>query len=327
MNAFAALPLGEHRLGYGAAGIGNLYRAVDDAEAAAIIETAWSGGVRYFDTAPHYGLGLSERRLGAVLRTKPRREFTISTKVGRLLEPVDNPAFGDAGHRRDDAGFDVPADYRRAWDYSESGVRRSLESSLERLGLDYVDVLYLHDPDVFGLERGIAEGLPALLKMRNEGLVKAIGVGANSAEALLACVQAVELDVVMLAGRYTLLEQPAARELLPACVRRDVSVVNVGVFNSGLLARQVVPQNANYNYEPAPAELLAKARALAACCADYGVELPAAALQFGLRHSAVEAVAVGAGSARQMQQNIDQMNVVIPEELWAALIERDLVPA
>lgn len=318
--AFGTVDFGS--LGFGGAGIGNLYRAVDDAVAQATVEAAWAGGVRYFDTAPHYGLGLSERRLGLALRDKPRDEFLVSTKAGRLLVPRDNPQGA-----RDDEGFDVPANMQRVWDPSEAGIRRSLEGSLERLGLDHVDILYLHDPDAYDLEAGITQSLPAMEKLRAEGLVTAIGVGSNSSDALLECVKQAELDLVMLAGRYTLLEQPAQEQLLPACVERGVGVVNVGVYNSGLLARPTIRDDAHYNYAPAPREVLDHARRLAACCAEFGVELPTAALQFSLRHPAVRTVVVGASSPAQMEQNIDRMNQPVPEELWEELRRRSLVPA
>ena len=309
-------------LGFGAAGIGNLYRAVEDTVARATVETAWAGGIRYFDTAPHYGLGLSERRLGAALRGKPRDEFLVSTKAGRLLLPAENP--DDA---RDDEGFDVPADSRRVWDPTETGIRRSLEESLNRLGLDHIDILYLHDPDVYDLEAGIARALPAMAKLRAEGLVKAIGVGSNSSEALAECVKRSDLDLVMLAGRYTLLEQPALHDLLPACLERGVGVVNVGVYNSGLLARAAIRDDAHYNYAPAPPEMLDRARRLAICCAEFGVELPSAALQFSLRHPAVRTVVVGASSPAQIEQNIARMREPVPDELWEELGRRALVPA
>jgi D-threo-aldose 1-dehydrogenase len=310
------------RLGFGAAGIGNLYRAVDDAAAQATVEAAWAGGIRYFDTAPHYGLGLSERRLGLALKNKPRDEFLVSTKVGRLLVPAANPESA-----RDDEGFDVPADLRRVWDPTEAGIRRSLEDSLDRLGLDHVDILYLHDPDAYDLEAGTTQALPAMERLRAEGLVKAIGVGSNSSDALIECVQRSKLDLVMLAGRYTLLEQPAQQHLLPACVERGVGVVNVGVYNSGLLARSTISDDAHYNYAPAPREILDHARRLAACCAEYGVELPTAALQFSLLHPAVRTVVVGASNPAQIQQNIARMNQTVPEELWEDLRRRSLVPA
>lgn len=301
--------LGE--LGFGGAGIGNLYRAMPDGEALATVLAAWDAGIRYFDTAPHYGLGLSEQRLGAVLRDKPRDDFVISTKVGRILEPSSRGG-------RDPEGFDVPADKERVWDFSEAGIRRSLEDSLERLGLDHVDIAYLHDADVHDLQAGISQGLPALEKLRAEGIVKAIGVGLNSAEAALECVEAADLDLVMLAGRYTLLEQPSV-PLLERCLERRTGVVNVGVYNSGLLARPDVPDDAHYNYEQAPRAVVERARALAAVCRDFGVELPTAALQFPLRHPAVVNVTVGASAPEQVAANAARMAESVPEELWAAL--------
>ncbi len=308
------------RLGFGAAGIGNLYKAMDDGVAAATLEAGWDAGLRYFDTAPHYGLGLSERRVGAFLSSKPRDEFVISTKVGRILDPVDNPSGA-----RDSQGFDVPADTVRRWDPSEAGIRRSIEESLDRTGLDRIDIAYLHDPDVYDLEAGIRQALPALEKLRTEGLVSAIGVGANSSDALRDCVEAADLDVIMLAGRYSLLEQPAAKDLLPLCQERGVGIVNVGVYNSGLLANPVVPDNANYNYAPAPAEILARAKALAACCDEFGVELPAAALQFAAAHPAVRSVVVGASRPEQIVQTAARMQAAIPPELWTALVSRGLL--
>lgn len=308
------------QLGFGAAGIGNLYTAMPDGVAAATIAAGWDAGLRYFDTAPHYGLGLSERRVGAFLATKPRNEFVISTKVGRVLEPVDNPTGA-----KDPQGFDVPADMVRRWDPSEAGIRRSIEDSLERTGLDRIDIAYLHDPDVYDLAAGISQALPALAKLRDEGLVSAIGVGANSADALRECVLGADLDVIMLAGRYSLLEQPAAADLMPLCLARGVGIVNVGVYNSGLLARPVVADDAKYNYAPAPADILARAKALAACCDEFGVELPAAALQFAAAHPSVVSVVVGASNPAQILQTAARMNAAIPSELWAALVSRGLL--
>jgi D-threo-aldose 1-dehydrogenase len=308
-------------LGLGGAGLGNLFTAITDTEATDAIEAAWQGGVRYFDTAPHYGLGLSERRLGRVLAGKPRSEFVVSTKVGRVLVPDVNPR-----QFKDDDGFDVPADYRRVWDPSPKGVRRSLEDSLTRLGLDSVDVLYLHDPDVYDLESGIQQALPELEKIRAEGLVGSIGVGSNSAEALLACVQRADLDLIMLAGRFTLLEQPALAELLPTCVQRRVGVVNASVFNSGLMARPTVPDEVPYNYAQAPANVIDRARRLAAACTELGVELPTAALQFGLLHPAVVGVVAGAASAEQVRENLGRMQTPLPDGFWNGLSDRGLIP-
>lgn len=305
----------ERVLGFGGAGIGNLYRQMSDGVARQTLQAAWDGGVRYFDTAPHYGLGLSERRIGEFLADKPREDFLISTKVGRLIVP--NPDYRDG--QTDDEGFDVPKTSIREWDPSESGIRRSLEESLERLGLDSVDILYLHDPDVYDLEAGITQGLPALEKLRSEGLVKAIGVGANTVDTLVESVRRADLDLIMLAGRYTLLEQPAAETLLPLCSERGVGVVNVGVYNSGLLARDEVPEDANYNYAQAPAGIIERARRLAAVCHDFGVSLPAAAVQFSYQNPVVAAVALGASSAGQMDENLRRFDADIPAELWDAL--------
>lgn len=309
-------------LGFGCAGIGNLYREISDADAAATLQAAWDGASRYFDTAPHYGLGLSERRLGRFLAGRPREDFLVSTKVGRLL--VENPEFSEGD--LDDEGFAVPAKLKRQWDPSEAGIRRSLEESLARLGLERADILYLHDPDAYDLAGGIEQGLPALEKLRAEGTVDAIGVGANSAETLLACVEAAELDYVMLAGRYTLLDASAARQLLPRCLEKGVQVVNVGVYNSGILARPKVPAQAHYNYAPAPSDLQARAARIAAVCESYGTDLPTAALQFSLRHPAVAAVVTGASSAAQAAQNTARMQAQVPEELWTALADQELIP-
>lgn len=318
------------RLGFGGAGIGNLYRAMSDGEAAATLEAAWEAGIRYFDTAPHYGLGLSEHRMGSVLQGKPRHDFVVSTKVGRLLVPVQGVLTGDSALSRpgnvpsDPEGFDVPATSRRVWDFSERGIRQSIEESLERLGLGYVDIAYLHDADVHDLAAGIRDGLPALEKLRSEGLVHAIGVGVNSAEAALACVDAADLDLVMLAGRYTLLEQPQV-PLLERCMEKGTGVVNVGVYNSGLLARHVVPDDAHYNYGQAPHLQLERARELAGICGRFGVELPTAALQFGLRHPAVVNVTAGVTSPEQVRDNAARMAEEVPEELWAELSRRGLI--
>lgn len=314
------LPLG--RLGYGAAALGNLYSRMDDAPARRTLETAWAGGVRYFDTAPHYGLGLSERRLGAFLGTLPREEFIVSTKVGRLLIPEQaGPPQG-----MDTEGFEVEAWATRRWDFSERGIRQSLEESLERLGLSRVDILFLHDPDLYDMDQAFDEALPALQRMKSEGLVDAIGVGSNSAQDLETLVERAELDLIMLAGRFTLLEQPALAGLLPRCLERGVGVIAAGVFNSGILAKTTVPAGANYNYGPAPQELLERARRLAAVCEGFGVDLPAAAIQYPLRHPAVRNVVIGARGADQIAANIGGMEQEVPEALWDALGAEGLIP-
>jgi len=306
---------GESRLGFGAAPIGNLYRAVTDEQARAALDAAWEGGIRYFDTAPHYGLGLSERRLGQFLREKPRADYVVSTKVGRLLEP--NPAF--SGGRDLEHRFDVPDDLVRRFDPSADGIRRSLEESLERMGLDRVDLVYLHDPDVYDLDRGLREGLPALLALRDEGLVDRIGIGVNDPAVAARAVREGDLDVVMIAGRYTLLEQPALDELVPACRERGVRLVAAALYNSGLLARPEPAPDATYDYSAASPELIERVRDLARVCTEHGVELPAAALQFPLRDPVVEAALVGAADPDAVRQNLARLTAPIPDELWEAL--------
>jgi D-threo-aldose 1-dehydrogenase len=308
-------------LGYGAANLGNLYRAIDDDQAAAALEGAWAAGIRYFDTAPHYGLGLSERRLGAFLAGKPRDEFVISTKVGRLIRP--NPAGAGA---RDDDGFDVPADQKRVWDFSASGIRASLDESLDRLGLDSVDVLFLHDPEKHDLDEADRSAYPALIGLREEGLVRAVGVGSMSVEALQRAADTPGLDLLMVAGRLTLAEQPTLAGVLPAARRNGIDIVAAGVFNSGLLARNEVPSDARYEYGAVPPALLDHVRRIAAVCAEHGVDLPTAALQYTLRLDPVRAVVVGSGRPEQMAENVRRMSTPVPEELWAALVEAGLLP-
>jgi D-threo-aldose 1-dehydrogenase len=307
------------RLGFGAAPIGNLYREVSDEEALGAVEAAWQTGVRYFDTAPHYGLGLSERRLGVALAGRPRDEYVISTKVGRLLEPFD-------GSGLDDEGFAVPRHFRRVRDYSADGDKRSLESSLERLDTDRVEIVYIHDPDDHW-DAAFSEAYPALEELRSQGVVGAIGVGMNQWEMPERFVRETDIDVVMLAGRYTLLEQPSLASFLPACVERGVSVVACGVFNSGLLSKPVVAADAKYNYEDAPAALVERARAIAAVCERHGVTLPEVAIQFALGHPAVVSVVVGSRTAEQMNANAAYFSTPIPAELWDELKSSGLLGA
>jgi D-threo-aldose 1-dehydrogenase len=310
------------RLGYGAAAVGNLYRAVDDEAAQRLLDAAWDGGIRYFDTAPHYGLGLSERRLGEMLRRRPRDEFVLSTKVGRLLEPDPEGAT-----RRDDDLFEVPADHRRVWDFSESGIRRSLEDSLGRLGLDRVDVLYLHDVERSGdVDHAVDSGVRALARLRDEGLVQAIGIGSSDLGAVERAVRTDALDLVMLPGRYTLLEAPGADVVLPLCQERGVDVVNVAVFNSGLLATPEPSEASHYEYRQVPPDKLRRAQDLAGACRELGVELPTAALQYSARHPAVVSVVFGADTPGQILENVARMETPVPEELWQVLADRGLLP-
>jgi len=306
----AGLELSE--LSLGCAQLGNLYRAVGDDEARATVDAAWELGIRYFDTAPHYGLGLSERRLGQALAGRPRSELVVSTKVGRLLEPLAAPTGVD------DGGFDVPATHRRVWDFSRDGVLRSLESSLERLGLDRVDIVYLHDPDDHWPE-AIGTAYPALEELRAQGVVSAIGAGMNQTAMLAAFARETDMDVLMLAGRYTLLDQTALDELIPACEERGVGLVAAGVFNSGVLARARPRRGARYDYSVPPDDVLRRAERIDEICDRNGVELPAAALAFPLAHPVVASVCVGARSPEQIERNASLYRSGVPEAVWDEL--------
>lgn len=305
-------------LGLGAAALGNLYAEMTDDDAHAIVAGMWDGGVRYFDTAPHYGLGLSERRLGQALASYRRDEYLISTKIGRLLEP--NP--GGTGM---DVSFVVKADQRRRWDFTRDGVLRSLEDSLARMSLDRVDVLYIHDPEDH-LEVAIEQALPALVELRESGVVAAIGVGSTNVSAITAVIETGGIDIAMVAGRYTLLEQPANAQLLPAALRHGVRVVAVGVYNSGLLATPEPDPNSTYEYGAVPPQVLARAQQIARICRDHGVALPHAAVQFPLRHQAVANVTVGIGRPEFVPATLERAGTEVPQELWASLAAEGLIP-
>ncbi|MCL7429996.1 aldo/keto reductase [Streptomyces sp. YS415] len=304
------------RLGLGAGALGNLYTEVTDEQAYEAVGAAWDRGIRYFDTAPHYGLGLSELRLGAALRERPREEYTISTKVGRRLEPSDEGG-DDLAH-----GFAVPATHRRVWDFTADGIRRTLDASLERLGLDRVDIVYLHDPDDHA-EEAFREGYPALEKLRSEGVVGAIGAGMNQAEMLTRFIRDTDLDVVLCAGRYTLLDQSALAEMLPAAVERGTSVVIGGPFNSGLLADP--RPGAPYNYAQAPDELVDRALRMKETAERHGITLRAAALAFCAAHPAVTGVLVGARSAAEVHDCAEQFATPVPASFWQELRESGLL--
>ncbi|GAA1221002.1 aldo/keto reductase [Kitasatospora nipponensis] len=319
MSTLGRGAVGVSRLAFGAAGIGNLFTPVTDDRARAAVAAARAAGVRYFDTAPHYGLGLSERRLGGALSSVPRDEFVVSTKVGRLLEPSPAARGDDLAN-----GFAVPATHRRVWDFSADGVRRSIEESLRRLGLDRIDIAYLHDPDDHA-EQALTEAYPELARMRDEGILGAIGVGMNQAELPARFVRETDLDLVLLAGRYSLLDQRGLTELLPLAAERRVSVVVGGVFNSGLLADP--KPGATFDYAAAPPELLARALELKAVCERHGVPLRAAALRFPFGHPAVASVLVGARSAAEVQDAAAMLDRPVPAALWAELRELGLLPA
>jgi D-threo-aldose 1-dehydrogenase len=290
-------------LGLGGAGIAGLYDAVPDAEALATVRRAYDRGIRYFDTAPHYGAGRGERLMGAALPGG----CVISTKVGRLLVPLK------PGEPPEPAGFADPPPLRREWDWSAEGVLRSLTGSLERLGVDRVDVVYLHDPDDHE-EEVYATAYPALAALRDEGVVGAIGAGMNQTAMLTRFVERLDLDVVLCAGRYTLLDRSALDDLLPACERRGTSVVVGGVYNSGLLAG-----GRTFDYRPAPPEVLERVAHLEQVCAGHGVPLRAAALRFPLRHPAVASVVAGCRSVAEVDDNADLFELDIPEALWEEL--------
>lgn len=295
---------------FGGAALGNLFTEVTDDAAHAAVDAAWDGGIRTFDTAPHYGLGLSERRLGEALRGRPREEFTISTKVGRLLRPA-----GQADGR-DPAGFAVHAGYTREFDFSADGIRRSLDASLGRLGLDRIDIVLIHDPDDHA-DQAFREAYPLLEKLRGEGIVRAIGAAMNQAAMLTRFITDTDIDVVLVAGRYTLIDQSAAHTLLPAALDRGVSVIAGGVFNSGLLAAPV--PGATFDYKPAPKELITRAQRQERICARHGVPLRSAAARYPLTHPAVASVLIGARSAAEITDAMTLRNTPIPASLWTAL--------
>ncbi|MER7889956.1 aldo/keto reductase [Micromonospora sp. NPDC094482] len=308
------------RLGLGCAQLGNLYTPIGEADAIATVAAAWDSGIRYFDTAPHYGLGLSERRLGDALRALPRPAYTVSTKVGRLLVPERS-----GGGRRDPEGFDVVADHRRVWDFTADGVRRSLDASLIRLGLDRIDLVLIHDPEDHQTP-ALAQAYPALHELRAQGVIGAIGAGSKQWQVLRRFVTETEVDAVMVAGRYTLLEQPALDTLLPECEQHGVSVLNAGVFNSGLLAVPRPHAGLPYEYADVPAAVLDRARAIAEVCARHGTSLPAAALAFAAAHPAVAAVVVGAHGPDQVRRNAALSAAAPPTgDFWSELIAEGLL--
>ncbi|TMR08369.1 aldo/keto reductase [Nonomuraea turkmeniaca] len=298
--------------GLGGAPIGNLFQEVTDEQARATVDAAWDSGVRLFDTAPHYGLGLSERRLGAALAG--RSGYVLSTKVGRLLVP-------SSGSGRDQEGFAVPAELERVWDFSRDGVRRSLEESLVRLELPAVHIALIHDPDDH-VEQALTEAYPALAELRAEGVVQAIGIGMNQWQAPLRFVQETDIDVVMLAGRYTLLDQ-SGRQLLDACAERGVKVLAAGVFNSGILATS--KPAGTYNYLPAPEPLVERATRIAGVCERHGVSLPQAAMAFPLRHPAIATIVLGARAPEEVTRNAALWARPVPEELWDELESEGLL--
>lgn len=304
------------RLVFGGAPIGGLFAPVSDADAAAALTAAWDGGIRAFDTAPHYGVGLSESRIGAFLRGVPRDSYVLSTKVGRLLVPTGADVQGA------EAYFGTPP-LTRVFDYSRDGVLASLEASLGRLGTDRIDIALIHDPDEHG-PQALDGAYPALAQLRAEGVIGAIGAGMNQAAMLEWFVERADLDCVLVAGRYSLLDASAAATLFPACQRRGVAVLAGGVFNSGVLASP--GPGATYDYAPAPAAVLERAGRIAAVCGRHGLPLGAVALHHVLRHPAVTAAVVGARSAAEMTQDAAFLRTEVPDEVFADLAAAGLLP-
>ena len=318
---------GGERLGLGGAPLGNLFAAVDEAQARATVDAAWDGGCRSFDTAPHYGHGLSERRLGDALRERPREAFVLSSKVGRLLR-------AKPGAARNQHGYVSSLPFDQHWDYSAGGVRRSLEDSLQRLGLARIDVAYVHDCDAVthGAQAGavlrqvLDETLPTLQRMKAEGSIRAIGLGVNDVSIVLEVLRESELDALLLAGRYSLLDHSALPTLLPLCRARGVHVAIGGVFNSGLLATGTRHGTPMFDYASAPREWIERTARIEALCAAHGVPLRAAALQFVLAQPAVEAVLLGARAPHEWQDAQAMLRVRIPPAFWQALRDAGLVP-
>lgn len=303
-------------IGLGSAPLGGLFSAVSDADAEATLAAGWSAGIRFYDTAPLYGFGLAERRVGGFLRQQKRDSFAISTKVGRLLRPEANSA-------EDDHYKGVPA-LRPQFDFSYDGVMRSVEESLVRLGLDRVDVLLVHDPDDH-YDAAVNGAFRALMRLRDDGTVKAIGSGMNQSEMLTRFAEAVPVDCFLLAGRYTLLDQDALDALFPVCAAKNIGILLGGIYNSGILANPHT--GAKFNYQDADAALVARALALDALCRKHGTELKAAALQFCMAHPAVTVAVMGARNAAEVADNIAMSERTVPPAFWQELRAKNLVDA
>lgn len=302
-------------LGFGATAIGGMYTEVSDDAARETVAAAWEAGLRYFDAAPQYGRGNGEVRLGRGLAAYPREDYVLSSKVGRLLraDAPPHPDDYDPTGRPYDAGA---PDVATVYDYSRDGVLRSIEESLTRLGTDRLDVALVHDPDDY-VDEALATAFPTLIELRDQKVVTAIGAGMNQTAALERFARESDPDMFLLAGRYTLLEQTALQSFLPLCAQRGIAVVAGGVFNSGLLAD--AGAGARYNYDPAPADLIARAQRLAEVCERHGVPLKAAALQFPIAHPTVAAVLTGVRSPAELAENAKLFDLPIPAELWSEL--------
>jgi D-threo-aldose 1-dehydrogenase len=319
MEPTEATPLGGTgltvtRVGLGTAPLGGLFERVTDEQAHGTIERAWELGLRFFDTAPLYGHGLSERRLGSVLGARPRDDYALATKVGRLLRagapPDESQLSGGL-----DRWKDVP-DVNPVFDFTYEGVLRSVEESLERLGLQRVDALHIHDPDDHP-DEALDGAYRALDRLRSEGTIGAVGAGLNQVPLLVRFAREADFDCFLLAGRYTLLDQSALAELLPLCLERGIALIVGGVFNSGILADP--RPGATYDYSVAPPELVERAGRIGAVCEHHGVPLKAAALQFPLAHPAVTSLLIGPRSVAELEENVSLLRLELPAELWRDL--------
>ena len=329
-NVYAPLSSGPSKvaLGLGGAALGNLFSAISDDDAHAVIAGAIADGCRSFDTAPHYGNGLSEQRFGRALRQLPRDDFVLSSKVGRVLR-------ADAAAPRAQHGYVEVLPFAQHWDYSAAGVRRSVEDSLQRLGLARLDIAYVHDCDAEThgaaspqvLHQVLTEALPELRRLRNEGLLRHIGLGVNDVAVCLDVLAQSDLDCLMLAGRYSLIDHSGLQSLLPLCAQRGVRIALGGVFNSGILATGVRQSGElRFNYAPASAQWVQHVASVEALCAAHGVPLRAAALQFPLAHPAVEIVMLGATDVSQWEDARRMMAHPIPPAFWDALRVQGLLP-
>ncbi len=314
-------------LGLGGAPLGNLFEAIADDKARAVLTAALDDGCRSFDTAPHYGNGLSEHRFGQALREVVREDFVLSTKVGRLLRP-------DVRAPRDQNSFVGVLPFVQVWDYSAAGVRRSVEDSLQRLGLARLDVVYIHDCDVANhggeyprvLRQVVEQALPELRRMQREGLLRYVGLGVNDVQVCLDVLRQADLDCLLLAGRYSLIDHSALPELLPLCVQRGVRIALGGAFNSGILATGVRNlKDVRFNYTPASQVWIDRVAAIEQLCEQFNVPLRAAALQFPLAHPAVEIVMLGAQDAAQWHDAVVMMGHAIPVAFWDALRSQGLL--
>jgi len=296
------------RLGLGTAPLAGLFEEVPEPQALAVIERSWEAGIRFYDTAPLYGHGLAELRVGKVLKQKAREEFALASKVGRLLRAGAPPEPGQS--------FRGTPPVNPVFDFSYDGVMRSVEESRERLGIERIDVLHIHDPDDH-YDEALGGAYRALDRLRTDGVIGAVGAGMNQAEMLTRFAREANFDCFLLAGRYTLLDQVALKELLPVCREKGVAIIAGGVYNSGILADP--KPGAHYNYQAAPPELIERAQRIGAVCARHGVPIKAAAIQFPLGHPAVTCVVVGCRSVAQLDESIAMFEVAIPPAMWQEL--------